>query len=121
VAHPIIVGIVDDDDAVRQSLRFLLEVAGHEVAHYASGPAFLAECDLTRLSGLIVDQHMPQMTGLELVERLRANRKDLPVLLVTGSPSQDLVTRAAALGVEGVLDKPPSEQQVMNFVSSLTG
>ena len=62
-----LVAVVDDDDAVRDSLRFLLEIAGYSVATYASAAQFLLDAPVDQLSCLVVDQHMPDQTGLQLV------------------------------------------------------
>src|SRR5215469_9921399 len=86
-----LVAVVDDDDAVRDSLRFLLEIAGFAVASYGSAAEFLREAPIADLSCLVVDQHMPDQTGLQLVSRLRGQGVDLPVALITGSPSADLL------------------------------
>lgn len=112
-----LVAIVDDDPAVLDSLRLLLEVAGHHVATYASATSFLND-SLARPACLILDQHMPQMSGLELVARLSAKGANVPVLLITGSPSATLAQRAARLGIEKVLEKPPDEAELLNFVAA---
>ncbi len=109
------VAIVDDDPAVLDSLRFLLEVSGHEVAVYASGRQFLAD-RTARPKCLIVDQHMPDMTGLELVARLRGDGDGLRVMLITGSLSGAIVARAALIGIDKVLEKPPTEGELLSFV-----
>jgi two-component system response regulator FixJ len=96
-----VIAVVDDDDAVRESLAFLLTVTGHKVAAYASAADFLAQCDLSGVAGLILDHHMPKQTGLELLARLREDGRTLPVLLVTGSPSPEIVARAGALASTG--------------------
>jgi two-component system response regulator FixJ len=114
-----IIGIVDDDEAVRQSLRFLLDVAGHDVVDYPSAAAFLEGCDLTEVLGLILDQHMPRMSGLDLVIRIRSAGQTFPILMITGFPSAELAAQAAALGVARVLEKPPPEEQLMAFVEGL--
>lgn len=64
--------LVDDDHAVRKSLAFLLALAGNQVVDYASADEFLQRGDLNRVSGLILDHHMANVTGLELAVRLRA-------------------------------------------------
>ena len=66
-----VIAVVDDDDAVRDSLAFLLTVSGHRVVAYASAADFLAQCNLCNVAGLILDHHMPKQTGLELLARLR--------------------------------------------------
>ena len=110
------VAIVDDDDGVRGSLRFLLEVVGHTVEAFASAAEFL-ESDLPNIACLILDQHMPEMTGLELAERLRNDGINIPILLITGSPSPVIIAGAAELGIR-VLEKPPEEEDVVDFVNA---
>lgn len=115
------VAIVDDDAAVRDSLRFLLGVSGYEVATYESAADFLAHCDRSFLVGLILDHHMPQVTGLELAAQLRAQGDPLPIMLITGSSSPAISARAKALGIEQVLEKPPAEQELLRFVATVLG
>ena len=109
------VAIVDDDHAVLDSLRFLLEVVGHTVEIFASGAEFL-QANVNHFAYLISDQHMSNMTGLELAARLRADGADISILLITGSPSPTITGRAAELGVQ-VLDKPPSEEALIDFIN----
>lgn len=109
------VAIVDDDHAVLDSLKFLLEVVGHQVATYASAEAFLEDLE-RRPACAIIDQHMPGMTGLDLTQTLRDQGNNIPILLVTGSPSPAIVARAALLGIVNVLEKPPDEQDLLNFI-----
>lgn len=111
------VAIVDDDHAVLDSLRFLLEVVGHPVQTFASAAEFLS-AEIRHFAGLILDHHMPHMTGLELAERLRAEGVAIPILLVTGSPTPDIVARATRLGIERVLEKPPLEEDVLDFINT---
>ena len=109
------VAIIDDDDAVRNSLRFLLEVVGYAVSGFASAAEFLKAKPIN-LACLILDHHMPNMTGLELAGRLRADGVGIPILLITGSPSPDMVARAAELGIDRVLEKPPDEEELLDFI-----
>ena len=109
--------VVDDDPAVLDSLKFILELAGFLVRVYASAEAFLEDRGANP-SCLILDHHLPRMTGLDLVERLRREDNAVPLLLITGSSSPALLARASALGVEKVLEKPPGVEDLMNFVSA---
>jgi FixJ family two-component response regulator len=111
------VAVVDDDPAVLDSLRFLLEVLGCKVATYGSALAFLAD-RIIRPACLIVDQHMPRMTGLELAQKLWDEGAGIPLLLITGSPSAAIIARAGLLGVEAVLEKPPHEADLLKFVNA---
>ena len=109
------IAVVDDDRAVCDSLQFLLEVMGYVVETFASAAAFLS-ANLQEIGRLILDHHMPHMTGLQLAERLRSDGVTLPILLVTGSPSPDIVVRAAQLGIR-VLEKPASEEDLLDFIN----
>jgi FixJ family two-component response regulator len=111
------VGVVDDDPAVVDAVQFLLALAGHCVIGYRSALAFL-DATPPLPACLILDQHMPGMTGLVLAERLREAGHAIPVLLMTGSPSPAIAARAAELGIERVLDKPPGEADLLNFIES---
>ncbi len=115
-AAPRQVAIVDDDEAVRDSLRFLLEVAGYSVAAFVSGAELLRTRPRSFVC-LIVDQHMPQMTGLDLVATLRGEGETMPIMLITGSPSPAIIARAESLGVAQVVEKPASDDALLGFVS----
>ena len=111
------VAIIDDDAAVLESFQFLLEMAGFAVAAYPSARAYL-EAVSARHRCLIVDHHMPAMTGLELIARLRADGVDMPAMLVTSAPSPAIVARAREIGVYGVVAKPLPEDEVFAFIRS---
>lgn len=111
------VAIVDDDHGVLNSLRFMLELAGYPVATYTSALAYLADHQ-TPPRCLILDHHMPAMTGLDLVAKLKARDEKVPVLLITAAPSPAIVARAAEIGVTRVLEKPPTETELISFVEA---
>ena len=115
--HSGTVAVIDDDPDVLASLKFLLEVTGHRVATYTSAAEFL-RTQLRQPSCLILDHHMPQMTGLELAAQLRTVGTNIPVLLITGSPSSAIFAQAAELGIERVLEKPLDEDDLLNFVNA---
>jgi two-component system response regulator FixJ len=112
-----VVAIVDDDPAVLDSLKFLLEVVGYIVATYSSAQEFL-DSPTNWPACMIVDQHMPGMTGLELAQKLHDEKAGIPLLLITGAPSPSIVARAAQLGIEDVLEKPPDEDDLLKFVNA---
>ena len=97
------VHIVDDDEMVRDSLKALLESRGFAVSDYASGAEFLA-----RDAGacVILDNHMPQMTGIELMRKLRDRGDKVFVIMVTGRWDAASRAQADALGVQAFLEKP---------------
>lgn len=98
--------VVDDDAAVRHSLKFALELEGLDVRLYEDGAELLREAALPQSGCLVVDYLMPGMDGLELVERLRDRAVDLPALLITGRSTGDLRRRANRAGFRGVVEKP---------------
>jgi two-component system response regulator FixJ len=114
-SHP--VAVVDDDDAVRDSLRFLLETAGFSVAVFGSAAQFLNEARPSDMKCLVVDQHMPDVTGLQLVTRLRSQGATLPIALITGSPSTELLRQAYELGVAKVMEKPLDDDALLDFIA----
>jgi FixJ family two-component response regulator len=109
--------VIDDDLAVLDSFRFMLELAGFPVATYPSAIDYL-KADRALPRCLILDQNMPQMTGLELISRLRTDGVEVPTILITSARSPAIDARAAEVGVDRVFDKPPSEDELIRFVAS---
>jgi FixJ family two-component response regulator len=98
--------VVDDDEAVRRSLKFALELEGLDVRLYANAAHLLGETSLPGTGCLVVDQHMPGLDGIELVGRLRGRDVGLPAILITARPSDDLQQRARRAGFLRVVEKP---------------
>lgn len=109
--------VVDGDAAVRDSLTFLLETAGYLVTAYASGPECLNAIDPDTTLCVVVDQLMPQMTGLELLARLRQQGVHAPTALMLESPMKDLAKRAEEQGITCVLPKLNLESELLRFVA----
>lgn len=100
------VHIIDDDEAVRDSLAVLLETRGVPVVTYSSAQAFLdAAADGVR-GCVVTDVQMPGMNGLELLAVLRAGGHSLPVVVATARNGRALAAEAMALGALAVLEKP---------------
>ena len=112
--QPGAIAVVDDDIAVLKSYRFMLEMAGFHVATYASALDYLGASDSSMC--MILDHNMPRMTGLELAAALRNRATPIPIMLVTSAPTPVIVARAAELGIVKVLEKPPDEDELINFV-----
>ncbi|MBV9248942.1 MAG: response regulator [Acetobacteraceae bacterium] len=115
------VAVIDDDDEVLDVLRRLFEMAGHAVETYNSGRQFLNNAEFANLACLVVDQRMPQMTGLELLSELNRRGITIPALLITGAPDAEVERHASSLGFMTVLEKPMSPQELLSFVSFSTG
>jgi two-component system, LuxR family, response regulator FixJ len=116
--HRPVVIVVDDDEAVRESLRFLLDIAGYDVVTFDSAQAYLDRVDREPAACMVLDQHMPNTTGLELLTLLRQSGADVPTALITGSPSPDLVRQATAAGAAEVLEKPLADDALLSFVAN---
>lgn len=109
------VAIVDDDEAARDALEFLLRVLGRRPQGFASAAAFLSH-ELGRFKCLILDQHMPHMTGVALAQHLKTADLRIPILLISGDLTRDIAERAALAGIEVVADKPIDLQTLSAFV-----
>jgi len=101
-----VVFVVDDDDAVRESLAMSLKLAGHQVESFASAAAFLASGAPNRSGCLVTDIRMPDMDGIELQEELRKRNCSLPVIVITGHGDVPLAVRAMKAGAGDFLEKP---------------
>jgi FixJ family two-component response regulator len=103
--HVGVVGVVDDDPAVRNSLKFSLEIEGLAVAVYADADDLLKDSDLARFDCLVVDQRLPGLSGLDLVAELRDRQLRVPVILITSQPSRAVMALADKAGVP-IVEKP---------------
>lgn len=100
--------VVDDDDVVRDSLKALLQVRRYAVQDFESGERFLAaDPDLSHCC-LILDVHMPNMTGIQLMQVMRDRGKVPATILITGKRDAMLQNQASELGALALLDKPLS-------------
>ena len=111
-----IVHIVDDDEAVRQSLAFLLSSAGLAVRVYDSATAFLADLSGVKGGCLVTDIRMPDMTGLELLHQLRARACGLPAIVITGHGDVPLAVEAMKAGAIDFIEKPFDEEAILTAV-----
>lgn len=118
-AGPVIV--VDDDDAVRRSLKFALELEGFDVRVYAGGADLLADGALPASGCLVVDQRMPDMTGLELFARLRERHVILPCILITAPVTAEIRAAAALQGLAQVLEKPLDDESLLASIRRALG
>jgi len=98
--------IVDDDDAMRDSLTWLLEGEGYQVSNYASADDFLGMYSPQMRGVLVLDVRMPDMSGLELHEKLIALKNQLPVIFVTGHGDVPMAVSALQSGAWDFIEKP---------------
>ncbi len=98
--------VVDDDEWVANSLKLLLELFGYDVHSYNSGADLIADDRRRGADRMIIDQHMPNMNGLDLVDRLQKEGVRAPAILISGRLDTTTKERAARLGITSVLEKP---------------
>lgn len=108
--------VVDDDEAVRESLKLLLAAAGYAAQAFSSARAFLERQDDTPAGCVLVDVRMPDMGGLELQEELAKKYPALPVIIMTGHGDVPLAVRAMKAGAIDFLEKPFNRAQLLGAV-----
>jgi FixJ family two-component response regulator len=111
------VAIVDDEEPVRKALKRLLVASGFEVESYASGKEFLATKH-QRADCVVLDLHMPGMSGLEVLEELRATHRELPALIITAYDTAEARAQCLAAGASAYLRKPLEERVLLNSISA---
>ena len=111
-----LVHLIDDDEPVRVSLAFVLEMADLPARTYASALEFLDVADGLTHGCIVTDVRMPEMSGLELVRKLRERGIDLPVIVITGHGDVPLAVEAMRAGVVDFLEKPFDNEVLINAV-----
>jgi two-component system, LuxR family, response regulator FixJ len=110
--------IVDDDEAVRDSLSVLLESRTYAVKSFGSAPEFLTAAPSLPLGCLIVDIRMPGMDGLELQQRLIERALDFPLIVITGHGDVPLAVRAMKAGAVDFIEKPFTSEAILNSLGT---
>jgi len=111
-AQPIVF-IVDDDDAIRDSLTMLLDAAGLSARGFASAHEFLAALHPTLSGCLVTDLRMPDMSGMELLAKMKQLASHLPVVMITAYGDVPLAVEAMKLGAVDFLEKPYTEAEFL--------
>jgi two-component system response regulator FixJ len=112
------VHVIDDDDALRESLAFLLRTARIDVESYTSAAAFLEALPSLQPSCVITDVRMPGMSGIDLLRRLRELKIDVPVIVITGHGDVPLAVEAMKTGAVDFLEKPFDDEVLLASVRS---
>src|SRR5882757_3387978 len=111
-----LIGVVDDDEAIRDSLSMLLESAGYRCAVFPSAEAFLASGSVDQTDCMVLDVRMPGMSGPELQSKIRESNGAVPVIFVTGQADEELRTRALKDGAVAFLNKPFSDEDLLDAI-----
>ena len=111
-----IIHVVDDDEAMRDSMTWLLEGEGYAVACYESAESFLARRHPAMRGCIVLDVRMPQMSGLELHERLEALGSRLPIIFVTGHGDVPMAVSALQRGACDFIEKPFNNEDLLQRI-----
>jgi FixJ family two-component response regulator len=113
-----LIGIVDDDESVRDAISSLLRSAGYRCAVFPSAEAFLYSGRLSEMDCIVLDVRMPGLSGPELQRRLRDIDCPIPIIFVTGHADDEIRAKALRLGAVAFLAKPFSEVALLDAISS---
>jgi two-component system response regulator FixJ len=111
-----VIYVIDDDEAVRESLEFLLKTAGIAVRGFESAKAFLDILPEVNSGCIITDVRMPDITGIDLLRHLQKTNSNLPVIVITGHGDITLAVEAMKIGAVDFLEKPFDDDQLIAAV-----
>lgn len=116
--HSPLIHLIDDDAAVRDSLALLIGTVGLRVTTWAEPLAFLAGFDRQAIGAIVLDVRMPGLSGLTVLERLRAEGVDQPVVMLTGHGTVELCRRAFKSGATEFLEKPVDDELLIETLQT---
>jgi len=111
-----VIYVIDDDEAVRQSLEFLLKTAGMTARGFDSAAAFLEVLPQIRSGCIVTDVRMPGITGIDLLRRIKELGIDIPVIVITGHGDISLAVEAMKIGAVDFLEKPFDDDTLLTAV-----
>jgi len=114
--HDKLVHVIDDDEAVRRSLDFMLRSSGYEVQRWEDGVEFLKRVDRARPACVLLDVRMPEMDGLEVQSTMADRGINFPVVVLTGHGDISTAVRAMRAGAVDFLEKPFSRERLLNAI-----
>jgi two-component system response regulator FixJ len=110
--------VIDDDEAMRDSLDFLLGAADFDVTLFESARHFLNAVSSIDFGCVVTDVRMPEIDGIELLKRLKADRSALPVVIMTGHGDVPLAVEAMKLGAADFLEKPFEDDRLIGMIDA---
>lgn len=113
--------IVDDDDAVRDSMQGLLELHSYDIEAFASGREFLKRYTPDIEGCLILDINLPELDGFEVLSCLGPSRAALPVMMITAQDDQTIESRALHAGATALIKKPLIADQLLALLRTAIG
>ena len=116
---PLSIAVVDDDASVRKALQRVLRSVGLQVETFASGVEFLISIETHRPDCLVLDLHLPRVTGLDVLTRLARDGVRIPTVVITGHDDPGLSEQVLAAGAGAYLAKPLDDQALLFAISSV--
>jgi two-component system response regulator FixJ len=121
MANDLTIHLVDDEEALRRSMTFMLVSAGFAVRTHSCARAFLDLLPLSGRSCLVTDLRMPGMDGIELIGQLHQYRMDIPTIVITGQGDIAAAVQAMKAGAVDFLEKPVKEEALIAAIHAATG
>jgi CheY-like chemotaxis protein len=115
------VAIVDDEEPVRKALKRLLRASGLDAESYASGQDSLEAAALREPDCVLLDLHMPRMSGLQVLRALQAARRTLPIIVITAHDAPEAREQCLAAGASAYLRKPLEEHELLDTITAALG
>ena len=115
------VAIVDDEEPVRKALKRLLRASGLEAESYAGGREFLDAAVMHEPDCVLLDLHMPRMSGLQVLRELRGTRRTLPIVVITAHDAPETREQCLAAGATAYLRKPLEEDELLDTITAALG
>ena len=113
------IAVIDDNDPVLESLQNLLASCGYKAETYSSAELFLTSGALSRTSCIITDVEMRRMSGLGLLQHVRSRQSDVPLIIITGKPSDNSETFYLDRGANGFFRKPIDGDALLTLINNL--
>lgn len=115
-----VIAVVDDDEIVRRSIKRLINSLSFPVEDFASGEEFLKSLSNNRPACMLLDLHMPGLSGIEVIEALQTRRINIPTIIITGNTRADVRDRCLDAGAVGYLEKPLEREVVLAIIQTVT-
>lgn len=115
------VAIVDDDETVRRALRRMITSFSFAPVEFDSGEAFLGSLHLPKIACALLDLHMPDLNGIDVLQRIKSTGCSIPIIIITGGDQPSMRQRCLEAGAAGYLVKPADRERVLSTIETCIG